>query len=244
MKKFRQNIYNAKRLAIYLYNENITKRDRGIWSRTQGLDEWDIIDDDEISDSPESSNSYDTHDMSETVESSIITRDTFKSLVEHFPLSTYYKKLHPIYRSSKDGYSLSTLYRKVSTWSEYHNGGIPDYSMPCVLLVKDTHGHCFGAYCTHLLQNTSKSFIGTGETKLFKTVPRFQVYTWTGSNHHFLNCGEDYILIGGSEKRGFGLMIDKQLLHGTSMECETFANDILSEGEDFTIADVEVWGIA
>ena len=53
----------------------------------------------------------------------------------------------------------------------------------------------------------------------------------------------DKIGLGGGN--GFGLWIDDDLLHGSSMSCETFDNPCLSKIHDdnglFEIANLEVW---
>jgi TLD len=86
------------------------------------------------------------------------------------------------------------------------------------------------------------------------------VYPWTGENNCVQLCTHDTIAVGGgaptSEKKdetdaedesqyGFGIAIDRLLLHGTSSHCATFGSPPLSklhqDGSPFEIMNLEVW---
>jgi len=40
----------------------------------------------------------------------------------------------------------------------------------------------------------------------------------------------------------FGLFLDHDLYHGSSNECSTYNNEILSSTSDFTCLGLEIWG--
>ena len=86
------------------------------------------------------------------------------------------------------------------------------------------------------------------------------VYPWTGENNCVQLCTHDTIAVGGgaltSEKKdetdaedatcyGFGIAVDRLLLHGTSSHCATFGSPPLSklhpDGSPFEIMNLEVW---
>jgi hypothetical protein len=87
------------------------------------------------------------------------------------------------------------------------------------------------------------------------------VYPWTGENNCVQLCTHDKIAVGGgtvaSEKKdethpddetfsyGFGLAIERELLHGTSSHCATFSSPPLSlshqDGSPFEIVNIEMW---
>lgn len=80
-----------------------------------------------------------------------------------------------IYSTSTHGFSLSSLYRRCSTST--NNG-------PTLLCVQDTNQVVFEALVSSPIV-LSEHFYGTGESFLFRTVPSFEVYNWTGDNPHF-----------------------------------------------------------
>lgn len=256
MKKLTQAVYRVKRIAIFLFEENtarLPKRKRYCENPNESNDnlsadgQWEIVSEKEVLESLQatSDGDYDTHDFSQTNCSALPLQD-FKQLACNFPPSTYMKRLQLIYSSTEHGYSLQTIFRNSALWAEEQHCDASDFSEPCVLVITDTDGHSFGAYCTHLLHDTEKKMVGCGEIQLFKIRPYLQVYSWTGTNDFFLHCNKDHIRIGGSQAKGFGaaLWIDKDLSNGRSMKCETFDSDILSSHEDFTIANIEIWGFS
>ncbi|VEL40270.1 unnamed protein product [Protopolystoma xenopodis] len=68
-----------------------------------------------------------------------------------------------VYSTARDGFSLSTLYRKV----RYVQGGQ-------LLLIRDTLGGVFGAVMSERM-HCSPHFYGTGESCVFHWKPDFQV---------------------------------------------------------------------
>lgn len=135
---------------------------------------------------------------------------------------------HLMYRMQVHGASLKTLYRNVSTLDS-----------PVLLIVKDMDNQVFGAYATHPFR-ICESFYGTGETFLFTFSPDFKVFHWSGENSYFIYGEPSYLGLGGTGSE-FGLWLEGDLYRGRSSFSNTFKNDVLSQKEDFSIQDIEVW---
>ena len=70
-----------------------------------------------------------------------------------------------------------------------------------------------------------------------------QIYTYTGANEHFVKASLTWLAIGSSAGH-YGLYLDAELNHGRTQRCATFDNDLLTDAEDFQIAQVEAWGFS
>jgi len=66
-----------------------------------------------------------------------------------------------------------------------------------------------------------------------------QVFHWSSQDPFFLFSDLECIGMGGGS--AFALYLDKDLLHGVSEPCSTFASSRLSSTENFIIGDLEVW---
>lgn len=66
-----------------------------------------------------------------------------------------------------------------------------------------------------------------------------EVYHWSSKDAFFLYSDLECIGMGGGS--GFALYLDKDLLHGVSEPCSTFASERLSCTDNFIISDMEVW---
>lgn len=62
-----------------------------------------------------------------------------------------------IYNSEKHGFSLATLYRKMSEWKEEMS--------PILLILRDVNGHVFGAIASTALR-PAEHYYGTGDSCL------------------------------------------------------------------------------
>lgn len=122
----------------------------------------------------------------------------------------------------------------------------------------------------HIIYNRRKNtaFFGNGESFLWRmreprnTTPRSlsaidlaslesdgEVFPWTGRDRLIQHCTSDRIAVGGNSENdggsGFGLVIEKNLLRGTSNFSTTFNSPPLSQirkpGESFEIVNMEVW---
>ncbi|XP_033120142.1 nuclear receptor coactivator 7-like isoform X2 [Anneissia japonica] len=133
-----------------------------------------------------------------------------------------------VYSTAEHGFSLKSLYRKM----QGEEG-------PMLIIIKDTDNRLFGAL-TNSPMKMSDHFYGTGETFLYHFLPDLIVYKWTGENNFFVKGDLDSIAIGGGDGK-FGLWLDGDLYHGRSHTCKTFDNEVLSQEEDFTVSNLEVW---
>ncbi|XP_039255134.2 TLD domain-containing protein 2-like [Styela clava] len=188
------------------------------------------------------------HDTEELSQSNLITEELFEKISPNLPARTFGKKITQIYNSDEHGYSLQTLYRRCRAWTS--NSEIWDEITPFILIISDSNDCVFGAFNTSLPRIKEKLFIGTGESFLFKVKPEVSIFPWSHENSYFMNCGSDYLSIGGTNTGqlrpgrgsfGMGLWIDNDLKRGRSMKCETYNSDILSPEEDFIITSVELW---
>lgn len=66
-----------------------------------------------------------------------------------------------------------------------------------------------------------------------------EVYHWSSKDAFFLYSDLECIGMGGGS--AFALYLDKDLLHGVSEPCSTFASEQLSCTDNFIISDMEVW---
>ena len=77
------------------------------------------------------------------------------------------------------------------------------------------------------------------------------VFPWTGENSCVQLCTHEKLAVGGGTPLnaredyevawGFGLAIDRDLLHGTTSHCATFGSPPLSHTSPFEIVNLEVW---
>ncbi|TEA15312.1 hypothetical protein DBR06_SOUSAS5010010, partial [Sousa chinensis] len=132
------------------------------------------------------------------------------------------------FRTSRDGFSLRSLYRQM----EGHSG-------PVLLVLRDQDGQMFGAFSSSAIR-LSKGFYGTGETFLFSFSPQLKVFKWTGNNSFFVKGDLDSLMMGCGSGH-FGLWLDGDLYHGGSHPCATFNNEVLARQEQFCIKELEAW---
>ncbi|CAG0885016.1 unnamed protein product, partial [Darwinula stevensoni] len=134
-----------------------------------------------------------------------------------------------VYSTSRDGFSLSNLYRKMEG---------ADSSI--LLVIEDTGLNVFGALLSDPLV-VADHFYGTGESFLYTfAADNFQIFKWSGDNDFFIRCHPDSIAVGAGDGH-FGLLLDEDLNNGRTESCLTFANDPLSPNKDFVIKTLECW---
>ena len=74
------------------------------------------------------------------------------------------------------------------------------HHMYTLILILDTEGNRFGAFCTQEWKS-QKYFYGTGETFLFTflgTNEEIVKYNWTGENDHIMFSDDYSIAVGGA----------------------------------------------
>jgi hypothetical protein len=115
---------------------------------------------------------------------------------------------------------------------------------PVVLLVQDTAGHVFGAYCS-VPPRPDDQYRGTGETCLFAAGAQpfgggVRVHRWAHGNELFMLCDHHSIAFGSGPE--FGLRIDDMFEAGTSGRSDTYGNECLASAPEFRIVKAELWG--
>ncbi|XP_060087007.1 TLD domain-containing protein 2 [Heteronotia binoei] len=173
----------------------------------------------------------DFHELVLNEKSNIVRLEEIQKLAAHFPLRVTEHPWNLIYFTTRDGFSLKTLYRSMT-----------DLVSPILLVIRDTDGQIFGAFSSTAI-HLSSCFYGNGEMFLFSLTPELKVFKWTGKNTFFMKGDADSLAIGGGSGK-FGLWLDGDLNHGGSHPCETFNNEALSPREEFLIQDLEVWALA
>jgi hypothetical protein len=158
----------------------------------------------------------------------ILNEDQIRSIGHALPprVSTVPWKLK--FCTAEDGFSLHTLYRKLSK------------STSSVLIVIETLDmQVFGVFSSCNLE-VSERFYGTSECFLFTFNPDFQVFKWNGVNFYFVKGNEDSLSFGSSNGN-VGLWIDSDLNKGRTEQCLTYANPPLIPEKDFVIRNLNCW---
>ncbi|XP_048205108.1 TLD domain-containing protein 2 isoform X2 [Perognathus longimembris pacificus] len=163
-----------------------------------------------------------------TETSQVLGASEIRQLSLHLPPRFVGSPWNLVFCTSRDGFSLQSLYRQM----EGHSG-------PVLLLLRDQDGQMFGAFSSSTLR-LSKGFYGTGETFLFTFSPQLKVFKWTGSNSFFVKGDLDSLMMGSGSGR-FGLWLDGDLYRGGSHPCATFNNEVLARQEQFCIKELEAW---
>ncbi|XP_012610745.2 TLD domain-containing protein 2 [Microcebus murinus] len=163
-----------------------------------------------------------------TAASQVLGASEIRQLSFHLPPRVSGCLWSLVFCTSRDGFSLRSLYRQMEG-----RGG------PALLVLRDQDGQTFGAFSSSAIR-LSKGFYGTGETFLFSFSPQLKVFKWTGSNSFFVKGDLDSLMMGSGSGQ-FGLWLDGDLYHGGSYPCATFNNEVLARQEQFCIKDLEAW---
>lgn len=176
--------------------------------------------------------------LGRTCDSPALSVAVAKNLTPHLPPKCRLAKAWKLlYNVSQHGLSMTTMFRCCKG------------QRPCIVAIRDTEDHVFGAYISDPLE-PSPSYYGSGECFLWRTEghpdqgsPRVVKYGWSGLNRYFILCEPDYIAFGGGEGK-YGLWIDAEFDRGISQACTTFNNRPLAgPQEEFHCLEFEVWGI-
>ena len=137
-----------------------------------------------------------------------------------------------LYGTKRDGISLQSLYRRGAGRS------------PTLLLLRDTAGGAFGAFCSEPWRVAPRYF-GTGESFVFTLEPAPRLFPWSTANSFFQLGQADSLAVGAGG--AFSLWVDDDLHRGTSGRCDTFGSAPLSaacgpDGGEFFILYLELWG--
>ncbi|EDO06578.1 TLD family protein [Babesia bovis T2Bo] len=158
--------------------------------------------------------------------SRILKADMVSQLVDNLPPTLAIRDWELTFKTSHDGVSFSTLYKKL----ENHDD--------CLMVIKDDRGGVFGAFTGHI--GISYKFYGTAHTFVFKFVDgRLKVYRSKGNNKCYVYSNENAIVIGGGANSA--LSLHEAFQSGTTATCETFGNEPLSESFVFNVDEMEVW---
>lgn len=160
--------------------------------------------------------------------SSIMETSHIAVLIYHLPAIAEGSPWSLVYSTSKHGFSLNTLYRKMIS-----------VDSPVFLIIQDVNDQVFGALISCTLK-MSEHFYGSGESYLFTFYPEFKKFGWTGMNSFFVKGNKDSLAIGAG-KGSNGLWLDGNLYHGRTQRCQTFENELLTISQDFTIKCLEAW---
>ena len=112
-----------------------------------------------------------------------------------------------------------------------------------MLAVRDTNGYCFGAFSTESGLRNANRYFGTGEpcSSIEKdgddTVTCF---SWSEKNDYFQIAKSESLGVGGGSN--YALWIDEDF---TRALAETIAKrtGVFSNGEEFDVLNVEIYGI-
>jgi len=140
-----------------------------------------------------------------------------------------------MFSTKRDGMSLATLFRRCFT------------AAPTLLVIRDTAGHLFGCY-TDDGWRISGQFYGTGRTCVFQLEPHRLMYPWNAhcaETNDFFQLGvRERLVVGGSAAGAHSaIVIDEDLLKGSSGMCTTFGSPCLASCDEFTVQHVEVWQV-
>ncbi|KAG5888498.1 hypothetical protein JTB14_015743 [Gonioctena quinquepunctata] len=158
----------------------------------------------------------------------ILTDYHRESLCRHLPARAEGYAWTLIFSTSQHGFSLNSMYRKMSKLES-----------PILMVIEDTDNNIFGALTSCALQ-VSDHFYGTGESSLFSFTPEFKVFNWTGENLYFIKGNNESISIGAGDGK-FGLWLDGDLYLGRTESCKTYGNNPLTPKIDFVVKTLECW---
>lgn len=193
----------------------------------------DIVDQEFLEDEPPSFELTSQSSVFDILDTSLILDGTqFQDLLQTVPLCLQHGTVNLVYSTSRDGYSLRNLYRKVAR-------GEP----PFVLVIQDHQHRKFGAFTTCPLKVT-ENFVGTGQSFLFKVLegdesPSIKCSEWSKINDYFFKGQSDAMLFGADNGK-FGIIIDSNLYRGRLEKCGTYV-DWPDEERDFHVKILECW---
>jgi len=165
----------------------------------------------------------------------ILTPEDVSFLGKSLPARLVGSTWHLLFSTESHGFSLSSIYRLAKEKDS-------ELKSPCLLLIRDTDNHCFGAYLSESPKLSDKCY-GCGETFVFTLNPTQKTYKWSAKceKNFFIWGSTDSISVGVDDGK-FALYLDSALNQGRSQAVSTFENEPLTtENGDFIALQVEVW---
>ena len=173
--------------------------------------------------------------------SRLLTNEDIAAIASQLPGHFAVSPWHLAYCTHRDGYSLSTLYRKCAASRS------KEHIYCSILVIQDSGGGRFGCVAFAPWAVHPHQFYGTGETSVFQLSPRKLMWKWNEESidhrtDFFQYSSHDAIGVGGAGH--FAIWVDNDLLDGTSNACETFHSPCLASQGDFKVDKLEVWHCA
>jgi len=166
----------------------------------------------------------------------ILNEDQLQTLWNWMPARERIRDGHIVFCTSRDGRSLSTLYRKVEgEWGGRDQKGLAP-APQCLVLISTLSGELFGSYLTQWPRVTSGGVLGTGESFVFSFAPLCKKYRWNPEQDtNFLTSRVDFFAIGGE-----AIYVERYLEKGSSGYSDTFSCPCLLLDAEATRADEPV----
>lgn len=146
--------------------------------------------------------------------SSIISSYHLDWMWSWLPIRLASLKPEIIFTTASHGYSLTTLLNRCSNLPR------------TFLIIKTSQGQIFGAFLPSSWQRSTsqKIFYGSTESFVFSfATPTPRSFSWaTGTLDFFISTSDRYLCIGGD-----AIWLDKDLSHGVTSQCKTFASPAL-----------------
>jgi len=162
-------------------------------------------------------------------ESEVLEDVDISALSQHLPPRLINHSWMLTFSTERDGFALSTLYRKMQ-----------EIDSPVLLVIQDTEDNLFGSFLSGPILITD-AFTGTGECWLYTFASsQLEIYHWTKQNEFFCKGCSSSLAIGAGEGQ-FGIWFDEDLNFGRSQECLTFGNPALTPNQDFRVKIIECW---
>jgi len=163
-----------------------------------------------------------------SIHSEVLTEKMYIALRRELPKIYQLRNWKLVYSPIEHGNSLRTMYRNACEFGA------------TLLLVKDATQTVFGAFVSEPWRVTKK-YYGTGESFLFTfKTGTLRTFRPTLLNEYYIISDLQSVMFGAGVRSG--LFISSDLVKGSSGYSDTYGNTELSQGEDFKIVDLELWG--
>lgn len=115
---------------------------------------------------------------------------------------------------------------------------VNDVENQTVVTKSNKTSEVIGAFCSFEWKDNHGQYFGNKEVFLFTLQPHQKVFKVSGKNEYFVLTREEGIAFGGGGS--FFLWIDSSFQTGSSNECSTFEEGMLTSDEDFKINSLQV----